>query len=206
MDRLAREKGHNATDVSRKAESRLRVSRRGFLQASGVGAAAAATGGIGAVSFAASKAAAQGSWDAEHDIVVVGSGGAAFAAAITAKALGNDVVLFEKGAYVGGTTLVSGGGGWFPNNPRMQEDGLADPREDAIKYMARYSYPYLYNPSSPAYGLTQEDYDLYSAYVDTSPAVLPGALARREGDARYHHPRDTYWRPTGALPEQDLSQ
>jgi 3-oxosteroid 1-dehydrogenase len=161
-------KGHNVTDVSRNAESRLRVSRRGFLKASGVGAAAAATGGIGAVSFAASKAAAQGGWDAEHDIVVVGSGAAAFAAAITAKALGNDVAMFEKGAYVGGTTLVSGGGGWFPNNPRMQEDGLEDPKEDALKYMTRYSWPHLYNPNSPTLGLPQEDYDLISAFYDSA--------------------------------------
>ncbi|HLU37130.1 MAG TPA: FAD-binding protein, partial [Thermomicrobiales bacterium] len=135
------------TQVSRKAESRLRVSRRGFLKASGVGVATAASAGIGAVPFAASAAQQQG-WDAEHDIVVVGSGGAAFAAAITARALGNDVVMLEKGALIGGTTIVSGGGAWFPNNSRMQEDGIEDPREDAIKYMARYSYPHLYNPNS----------------------------------------------------------
>lgn len=156
------------TEVSRKAESRLRVSRRGFLKASGVGVAATAASGIGAVPFAASKAAAQQGWDAEHDIVVVGSGSAAFAAAITAKALGNDVVMFEKGAYVGGTTLVSGGGGWFPNNQRMQEDGIEDPREDALKYMARYSWPHLYNPNSPTLGLRQEDFDLISAFYDTA--------------------------------------
>jgi succinate dehydrogenase/fumarate reductase flavoprotein subunit len=167
-DRLDRGKGHNVTDISRKAESRLRVSRRGFLKASGVGAAAAATGGIGAIPFAASKAAAQQGWDEEHDIVVVGSGAAAFAAAITAKSLGNDAVMFEKGAYVGGTTLVSGGGGWFPSNPRMQEDGFEDPKEDAQKYMARYSWPHLYNPTSPTLGLPQEDYDLLSAFYDTA--------------------------------------
>lgn len=155
------------TQVSRKAESRLRVSRRGFLKASGVGVAAAASAGVGAVPFAASAAQQQG-WEAEHDIVVVGTGGAAFAAAITARSLGSDVVMLEKGALVGGTTIVSGGGAWFPNNPRMQEDGIEDPREDAIKYMARYSYPHLYNPNSPTYGLTQEDYDLYTTYVDTA--------------------------------------
>jgi succinate dehydrogenase/fumarate reductase flavoprotein subunit len=162
-------KGFNVTDVTRSAsESRLRVSRRGFLKASGVGAATAAAGGLGAIPFAASKAATQQGWDAEHDIVVVGSGSAAFAAAITAKSLGNDVAMFEKGAYVGGTTLVSGGGGWFPNNHVMQRDGIADPKEDAIKYMARYSWPHLFNPNSPTYGLTQEDYDLYSAFFDTA--------------------------------------
>jgi succinate dehydrogenase/fumarate reductase flavoprotein subunit len=156
------------TDVFQKAESRLRVSRRGFLKASGVGVAATAAGGIGTVPFAASRAAAQQGWDAEHDIVVVGSGSAAFAAAVTAKAMGNDVVMFEKGAYVGGTTLVSGGGGWFPNNHRMAADGIEDPKEDALKYMARYSWPHLYNPESPTLGLPQEDYDLISAFYDTA--------------------------------------
>jgi 3-oxosteroid 1-dehydrogenase len=164
-------KGHSVTDVSRTAESRLRVSRRGFLKASGVGAAAAATGSIGAVAFSASQAAAQGSWDAEHDIVVVGSGNAAFAAAITARNESNDVAMFEKGAYVGGTTLISGGGAWFPNNHLMQRDGHDDPKEDAIRYMTRYSLPHLYNPNDPQYGLSDEDYALFSTYYDRSAEV-----------------------------------
>lgn len=171
MAGLGHGKGHNVTDVFRKAESRLRVSRRGFLKASGVGATAAATGGIGAVSFGASRAAAQGGWDAEHDIVVVGSGNAAFVAAITARAQGNDVVMFEKGAYVGGTTLVSGGGGWFPNNVLMQRDGLEDPKEDALKYMTRYALPHKYNPEDPQYGLSDDDYALFSTYYDSAAEV-----------------------------------
>ena len=156
------------TKATHTVDSRLRVSRRGFLKASGVGAAAAAAGTIGAVPYAASRAAAQESWDAEHDIIVVGSGGAAFAAAITAKALGNDVVMFEKGAYVGGTTLVSGGGAWFPNNHLMQAEGIEDPREDAVRYMTRYSLPHLYNPNDPQLGLSDEDYALFTTYYDTA--------------------------------------
>jgi len=73
-------------------DPRLRVSRRGFLKASGVGAAVAA-GSIGAIPFSASRAAAQQAWDAEFDIVVAGSGSAAFAAAITAEVNGADVVM-----------------------------------------------------------------------------------------------------------------
>ena len=105
------------------ADSRLRVSRRGFLKASGVGAVAAA-GSIGAVPFAASRAFAQQGWDAEHDIVVVGTGGAGFAAAVTANHLGSDVIMLEKGAYVGGTTLVSGGGMWIPNSTPMRDSRI----------------------------------------------------------------------------------
>lgn len=151
------------------SDSRLRVSRRGFLKASGAGVAATS---IGAIPFAASRAAAQQGWDAEHDVVVVGSGNAAFSAAITARALGSDVVMLEKGAYVGGTTLVSGGGGWFPNNPLMQADGIEDPREDAIAYMTRYSLPHLYNPNDPQYGLSDEDYALFAKYYDTAAETV----------------------------------
>lgn len=150
-------------------EERLRVSRRGFLKASGVGAVGMA-GSIGVVPFA-SSAAAQGSWDAEHDVVIVGSGGAAFAAAITARNAGADVAMFEKGAYVGGTTLASGAGVWFPNNALMQADGHEDPKEDAVKYMARYSFPALYNPNHETLGLPQHDFDMLNTYYDTSGEV-----------------------------------
>lgn len=153
------------------SDSRLRVSRRGFLKASGVSAATAATAGFGVVPFAASKAAAQDGWDAEHDVVVVGSGGAAFSAAITAKTQGADVVMFEKGTYLGGTTLASGGGAWFPNNSLMATDGIEDNPEDALKYMVRYSYPHLYNPNSPTLGLPDDVYENMSTYVAVSPEV-----------------------------------
>lgn len=151
------------------SDSRLRVSRRGFLKASGVSAATAATAGFGVVPFTASKAAAQDGWDAEHDVVVAGSGSAAFSAAITAKSQGADVVMYEKGAYVGGTTLASGGGGWFPNNVTMQRDGIEDPKEDVVKYMARYSYPHLYNPNSDTLGLPAEVFENLNTYVDVAP-------------------------------------
>jgi glycine/D-amino acid oxidase-like deaminating enzyme len=160
------------------SDSRLRVSRRGFLKASGVGAAAtaaAASGafsGLGAVPFSASRAAAQGGWDQEVDIVVAGSGGAGFAAAITAHSLGSDVIVLEKGAYAGGTTLVSGGGMWIPNSTPMREAGLVDDRTETLKYMARYSWPHLYQPEDPTLGLPQYDYDMISTYYDTGSVAM----------------------------------
>ncbi|MGB3329076.1 MAG: FAD-binding protein, partial [Thermomicrobiales bacterium] len=152
-------------------ESRLRVSRRGFLKSSGAGVAVAA-GSIGAIPFSASRAFAQQAWDEEHDIVVVGSGGAAFAAAITAHSLGADVAMFEKGAYVGGTTLVSGGTMWTPNNSAMRAAGFTDNREDALKYMARYAFPASYNPDDAQLGLTEHDYAMLSAYYDHASAAM----------------------------------
>lgn len=147
----------------------LRVSRRNFLQAAGAGAAGAAlaTGGtVGAVPFSDSRAFAQGGWDQETDIVIVGSGAAALTAAVMAGEAGNDVLLLEKAGDPGGTTAKSGGGYWIPNNPAMQEMGLEDPRDDALKYMARYSYPKLYNPDDPQLGLPQNEYELIAAMYD----------------------------------------
>lgn len=157
--------------VQSSPESRLRVSRRGFLKSSGAGVAVAA-GSIGAIPFTSSRAFAQQAWDEEHDIVVVGSGGAAFAAAITAHSLGADVVMFEKGAYVGGTTLVSGGTMWTPNNSAMRAAGFTDNREDAIRYMARYSFPASYNPDDEKLGLTDHDYAMISAFYDNASDAM----------------------------------
>ena len=41
----------------------------------------------------------------ETDILVVGSGAAAFSAAITAKEKGANVIMLEKGSIAGGTTM-----------------------------------------------------------------------------------------------------
>lgn len=73
----------------------------------------------------------------ETDVLVAGSGAAAFSAAITAKKNGADVIMLEKAALIGGTTLRSGGGYWIPNNRFQREKGIADVKEDALRYMAR---------------------------------------------------------------------
>lgn len=152
-------------------DSRLRVSRRGFLAASGAGATFAAAS-IGAIPFAQSVAAQEQGWDQEYDLVVVGSGGAGFAAAVTAHQLGDEVAIFEKGAYAGGTTLVSGGGIWIANNTAQREAGIEPVREDMLRYMARYSWPHLYQPDHETLGLPQHDYDMISTYYDEGPVAL----------------------------------
>ncbi|CAN5328654.1 hypothetical protein BH09CHL1_BH09CHL1_24710 [soil metagenome] len=159
------------TEAVRTRESRLRVSRRGFLKAGGV-SAALATGMVGAIPFSASRAFAQQSWDEEFDVVVAGSGGAGFAAAITARGLGSDTIILEKGSYIGGTTLVSGGGAFIANSKQMRALGYEDPRDERLKYMARYSWPHLYQPEHPTLGLPQHDFDMISAYYDTGTEAI----------------------------------
>jgi len=68
------------------------------------------------------------------DLVIVGSGGGGMVAAIAAADAGLKPVLIEKQATLGGSTAMSGGGIWIPNNPLMQADGVADSDDEALAY------------------------------------------------------------------------
>jgi len=63
------------------------------------------------------------SWDEEADIVVVGFGGAGFAAAVTAHELGADVLILEKApeGEEGGNTKVAGQGYLNASDPDKAE-------------------------------------------------------------------------------------
>jgi glycine/D-amino acid oxidase-like deaminating enzyme len=76
-------------------------------------------------------------WQHEVDVVVIGSGGAGAAAALAAHAGKAKVLLLEKSEKFGGTTAVSGGVVWVPNNRHMQAVGVADSFDDAFTYMTR---------------------------------------------------------------------
>ena len=69
------------------------------------------------------------------DVIVVGSGGGALTAAITARSNGLETLVLEKTAKIGGTTSLSGGLLWIPNNPVMREQGVADSFDAASKYL-----------------------------------------------------------------------
>jgi succinate dehydrogenase/fumarate reductase flavoprotein subunit len=70
-----------------------------------------------------------------RDVVVVGSGGAALTAAVTAAKAGLEVLVVEKTPLIGGTTALSGGIAWLPVNPMMAAAGRADSREQAELYL-----------------------------------------------------------------------
>jgi len=74
-------------------------------------------------------------WDREVDIVVAGTGAAGLTAAIAAADSGLSVLVVESTDKWGGTTMLSGGGLWMPNNPLMAKLGIADSKADALTYM-----------------------------------------------------------------------
>jgi succinate dehydrogenase/fumarate reductase flavoprotein subunit len=71
------------------------------------------------------------------DVVVVGSGAAALTAALAARKRKAHVVLLEKSPFIGGTTAMSGGLVWVPNNRHMRDEGHADSFDEAFRYIRR---------------------------------------------------------------------
>lgn len=68
------------------------------------------------------------------DFVIAGSGGGGMVAALAAADSGAEVLLLEKQALLGGSTCMSGGIVWIPNNPLMRAEGIADSYEDAMAH------------------------------------------------------------------------
>jgi 3-oxosteroid 1-dehydrogenase len=73
-------------------------------------------------------------WDSTVDFVIVGSGGGGMVAALTASEAGASALVLEKQGLVGGSTAMSGGVVWVPNNPVMLADGVADSYEDGMAH------------------------------------------------------------------------
>jgi succinate dehydrogenase/fumarate reductase flavoprotein subunit len=70
-----------------------------------------------------------------NNVVVVGSGAAGLAAAIAACKAGANVTILESTEYVGGTTALSGGVGWFPVNHKETTGEGRDSVELARQYL-----------------------------------------------------------------------
>lgn len=75
------------------------------------------------------------SQDFQCDLIVIGSGAAGLATAITARKRGLDVVVLEKEPVFGGTTALSGGVLWIPMGPHGRKQNPADTREAVRTYM-----------------------------------------------------------------------
>lgn len=74
-----------------------------------------------------------------YDVVVLGSGAAGLTAALAAAVEGATVLVLEKADLVGGTTALSGGTLWIPNNQPARELGIDDSREQGLAYLTSLS-------------------------------------------------------------------
>jgi glycine/D-amino acid oxidase-like deaminating enzyme len=104
------------------------------------------------------------------DVLVAGSGAAGFAAALTARLAGLDVLMVEKEPLFGGTTSYSAGVIWIPANAHQRAAGIADSREAALAYLTHHVGNRL-------------DRAKAEAFIDNAPAMLD--LFEREGFAAY---------------------
>ncbi len=73
-------------------------------------------------------------WDSTVDLVIVGSGGGGMVAALAAADAGASALVLEKQERVGGSTAMSGGIVWVPNNPVMRAAGVPDSYEDGMAH------------------------------------------------------------------------
>jgi len=73
-------------------------------------------------------------WDSTVDLVIVGSGGGGMVAALAAADAGASALVLEKQERIGGSTAMSGGIVWVPNNPVMRAAGVPDSYEDGMAH------------------------------------------------------------------------
>jgi len=97
--------------------------------------------------------------DLSVDLLVVGSGAGAMVAGLAAYDRGADVLLIEKSDQYGGSSAMSGGGLWIPNNPLMADVGIADDPDAAFEYL-----------QATTGGVVSED--RLKAYIDSAPEMV----------------------------------
>jgi 3-oxosteroid 1-dehydrogenase len=74
-------------------------------------------------------------WEYETDVLIAGSGAGGLVGAIAAHDRGLSALVVEKAPGFGGSTALSGGGIWIPNNPTLRRKGLGDDVEDVRAYL-----------------------------------------------------------------------
>ncbi|MFE8013904.1 FAD-binding protein [Streptomyces antibioticus] len=69
------------------------------------------------------------------DFLAVGSGAAGMVGAIAAHDAGLTALVVEKAGVFGGSTALSGGGIWIPDNPTLRAIGRGDSRAEVRRYL-----------------------------------------------------------------------
>ncbi|MDT0201597.1 3-oxosteroid 1-dehydrogenase [Nocardioides sp. AE5] len=108
----------------------------------------------------------------EYDVIVVGTGGAGFTAALAAHERGLSTLVIEATGGFGGSTARSGGGVWIPNNYALRAAGQSQPVEEVKEYL--YSI----------IGDTVER-ERIDAFVDNGPAALEFIRDHSAADFRW---------------------
>ncbi len=72
------------------------------------------------------------------DLLVIGSGAGGLTAALAGRAAGLDVLVVEKHSQYGGSSAMSGGVVWVPNNHLIPQHGLEDSAEAAFDYLCHF--------------------------------------------------------------------
>jgi 3-oxosteroid 1-dehydrogenase len=117
----------------------------------------------------------------EFDVVVVGSGAGALAAALRAHDVGLRALVIEKSDKYGGTSALSGGGVWIPNNHQIAALGGSDSFDEALTYV------------KAAVGDTAPE-DRIRTYLQTAPMAL--RYLEEKTRVRFHSlPRYTDYYP-----------
>ncbi|MEG1626471.1 MAG: FAD-binding protein [Pseudomonas sp.] len=123
-----------------------------------------------------------------YDVIVVGSGAGAMASAVFLADQGLRVLIVEKSDKYGGTSAISGGGIWIPNNHYFARKGGKDSAELALAYLQ-------------AAAGDQVDEGRLRAYLDNAPKMIE--TLTRTSRVRYavadKYP-DYYPHLPGALP------
>lgn len=106
------------------------MTSNGFLEAVNAALASAnVTADMLTPKAANTTAAKKETVEETHEIIVIGAGGAGFAAAIEATEEGADVLIIEKMSMPGGNTLISGAEMAAPGNWLQEGEGIDDSAE-----------------------------------------------------------------------------
>lgn len=135
-------------------------------------------------------------WDECCDVLVIGSGAGGMTAALRAHDLGLNALVIEKSAEYGGTSAVSGGGIWIPNNHRISALGGSDSAEEAIAYIKAVTHGEIDDGRIEAYvehgremveyleQHTRVHFEAQPKYADYYPEVAGGKPGYRSMDPK----------------------
>ena len=98
-------------------------------------------------------------WDDTFDTIVLGSGLAGLTAAMVSTIEGKKTLLLEKSAQIGGTSALSSGSTWIPNNSYQRKMGITNDRDVALTYL-------------DALIGNRADRALREAFLDAGPGML----------------------------------